>query len=97
VDERTSRLKVDEAIFTADRTPLGARLDTVVTQRFVRKDFEATSHCNAENHLAYKNRAYPSPAKPVKKGGRVVALRLEAIEKVPGKLNSVFRCWGAIR
>ncbi len=85
MDERTSRSKVDEAIFTADRTPLGARLDTVVTQRFVRKDFEATSHCNAENHLAYKNRAYPSPAKPVKKGGRVVALRLEAIEKVPGK------------
>jgi hypothetical protein len=42
-------------------------LDTVTTQRFVRKDFEAISHCNAKNHLGYKNRAYPSAAKPVKK------------------------------
>ncbi|MBG0796875.1 hypothetical protein IYX23_04095 [Methylocystis sp. L43] len=83
MDERTSRSTVDEAIFTSKRTPLGARLDTVTTQRFVRKDFEAISHCNAKNHLGYKNRAYPSAAKPVKKGGRVVALRLEAIEKVP--------------
>jgi hypothetical protein len=50
------------------------------------EDFEAITHCDAENHHGHKNRAYPSAAKPVKKAGRVVALRLVAIEKGSWKI-----------